>query len=75
LSPSDVADLSTRLGPVVVEDGTRYRVEGELATPALLAGLAGWCEAHGVLIVELRVGGSLEERYLELTGGISEVDA
>jgi hypothetical protein len=25
-----------------------------------------------VLIVELRVGGSLEERYLELTGGASD---
>jgi hypothetical protein len=25
-----------------------------------------------MLIVELRVGGSLEERYLELTGGASE---
>ena len=69
LSQAEVADLSARLGSVVLEDGRRYRLEGELATPALLAGLAGWCEAHGVLIVELRVGGSLEERYLELTGG------
>ena len=57
------------LAPVVVEDGARYRLDGGLATPALVAGLAGWCEARGVLIVELRVGGSLEERYLELTGG------
>jgi ABC-2 type transport system ATP-binding protein len=72
LSPSDVAELSARVSPVVVEDGTRYRLEGGPATPALLAGLAGWCEARGVLIVELRVGGSLEERYLELTGGVSE---
>ncbi len=63
------------LGRVVVEDGARYRLDGGLATPALLAGLARWCEARGALIVELRVGGSLEERYLELTGGASEADA
>jgi ABC-2 type transport system ATP-binding protein len=72
LSPSEIADLAARVGPVVVEDGRRYRLDGAPATPALLAGLAGWCEARGVLIVELRVGGSLEERYLELTGGVSD---
>ena len=72
LLPPDVADLSARVSAVVVEGGPRYRFDGGLATPALLAALAGWCEARGVLIVELRVGGSLEERYLELTGGTSE---
>jgi ABC-2 type transport system ATP-binding protein len=75
LSPSDVADLSALVSPVVVEDGSRYRLDGGIATPASLAALAAWCEARGVLIVELRVGGSLEERYLELTGGVSESDA
>jgi ABC-2 type transport system ATP-binding protein len=74
LSPADIEDLAARVGPVVVEEGTRYRLDGAPATPALLAGLAGWCEARGVLVVELRVGGSLEERYLELTGGVSEVE-
>jgi ABC-2 type transport system ATP-binding protein len=69
LSSSDVADLSARLAPVVAEGGTRYRLDGGAATAALVAGLAGWCEARGVLIVELRAGGSLEDRYLELTGG------
>jgi ABC-2 type transport system ATP-binding protein len=72
LSESDIADLSARVSPVVADGGSRYRFDGGPATPALLAGLAGWCEARGVLIVELRVGGSLEERYLELTGGASE---
>jgi len=72
LSQSDIADLSARVSPVIVEEGVRYRLDGGLATPALLAGLARWCEARGVLIVELRVGGSLEERYLELTGGAPE---
>jgi len=75
LSQSDLANLSARVSPVVVEDGVRYRLDGGLATPALLAGLAGWCEARGVLIVELRVGGSLEERYLELTGGVSDPES
>ena len=75
LSQSDVADLSARVGSVVLEDGTRYRLDGELATPAVLADLARWCEGRGVLILDLRVGGSLEDRYLELTGGVSEVDA
>ena len=74
LSPSDIAELSTGVGPVVLEDGTRYRLESELLTPALLAGLARWCEGRGVLILDLRLGRSLEERYLELTGGVSEVD-
>jgi ABC-2 type transport system ATP-binding protein len=75
LSQSDVAELTARVSPVVVEDGARYRLDGGLATPALLAALAGWCEARGVLIVELRVGGSLEERYLELTGGVSHSES
>jgi ABC-2 type transport system ATP-binding protein len=72
LTPSDLADLSARVSPVVAEDGSHYRFDGGPATPAMLASLAGWCEARGMLIVELRVGESLEERYLELTGGASE---
>jgi ABC-2 type transport system ATP-binding protein len=76
LSPADIADLSARVAPVVVEDEARYRLDGGPATPALVAALAGWCEARGVLIVELRLGGSLEERYLELTGGnVSQSEA
>jgi ABC-2 type transport system ATP-binding protein len=75
LSPADVADLSARVGPVVLEDKTRYRLDGGPATPALVADLARLCEARGVLILELRVGGSLEEQYLELTGGGTEADA
>ncbi len=75
LSQSAVADLSARVSPVVVEGGARYRLDGGVASPVLLASLAGWCQARGVLIVELRVGGSLEERYLELTGGPSEAES
>ena len=37
--------------------------------PQLVTALAGWCEEHGLLIGELRLGAaSLEERYLELVG-------
>ena len=37
--------------------------------PRLVVGIAAWCDARDVLIVELRIGaGSLEERYLELVG-------
>ena len=37
--------------------------------PRLIAAVAAWCEARGVLLVELRAGAaSLEERYLELVG-------
>ena len=75
LSASDLAEVAARVGPVVLEDGARYRLDGGLATPALLADLARWCEGRGALILDLRVGGSLEERYLELTGGASEADA
>jgi ABC-2 type transport system ATP-binding protein len=50
-------------------DGGRYRLEGALPDPALVAALAGWCSDAGWLIVELRtVGGSLEDVYLELVG-------
>ncbi|HET9614010.1 MAG TPA: hypothetical protein VFP22_04280, partial [Candidatus Limnocylindrales bacterium] len=53
----------------------RYRVSGAAPTPRLVAALAAWCEARGLLVGELRAGGaSLEERYLELTGGDAEED-
>jgi ABC-2 type transport system ATP-binding protein len=51
----------------------RYRVDGPTPTPSAVASLAGWCEAHGAQIVELRTGGgSLEERYLELIGAAGD---
>ena len=38
-------------------------------TSSLVTGLARWCEARGILLVEMRIGGgTLEERYLELVG-------
>ncbi|TFG68460.1 MAG: ABC transporter ATP-binding protein [Thermomicrobiales bacterium] len=48
-------------------DGGRYRLDDAIADPRLIAGLAGWCEAAGLLLVEVRTaGGSLEDVYLEL---------
>jgi ABC-2 type transport system ATP-binding protein len=53
----------------------RYRVRGLDPTPAAIAGLATWCATRGLLLAELRTGGgTLEERYLELTGS-STADA
>jgi ABC-2 type transport system ATP-binding protein len=47
----------------------RYRIDGIVPAPPLVAGLAAWCAERGILIAELRTGGAtLEERYLELTG-------
>jgi ABC-2 type transport system ATP-binding protein len=50
-------------------DSGRYRIEGAVPDPALVAALAGWCATAERLIVELRTsGGSLEDAYLELVG-------
>jgi ABC-2 type transport system ATP-binding protein len=63
-------------GAVAVDpDGApgRYRLGGAGPDPALIARLAAWCERRGTLITELRAGtATLEERYLELTGGADE---
>ena len=59
----------------MVADGGpgRYRVDGPTPSPAVVAALAAWCAERGVLIVELRTGGgTLEERYLELTGAAGD---
>jgi ABC-2 type transport system ATP-binding protein len=81
LSEPDRAALAERLGEVgsgsvaIVEDGAagRYRVDGLPPTPPVVAALAAWCAAHGVLILELRAGGgTLEERYLELVGSAGD---
>ncbi|MEW5990305.1 MAG: ABC transporter ATP-binding protein [Chloroflexota bacterium] len=46
-----------------------YRVDGPPPSPALVAALAAWCSVAGLQIAELRAtAGTLEERYLELTG-------
>ena len=77
LPGSDRGLLEAQIGAhrrvTLLEDGGpgRYRVEGVTPDPALIATVADWCSAHGVMIVELRTGGgTLEERYLELVGSL-----
>jgi ABC-2 type transport system ATP-binding protein len=59
-------------GAVSIVDGERpgaHRIVGILPDAAAIARLAAWCEAGGLLLLEVRTeGGTLEERYLELTG-------
>jgi hypothetical protein len=81
LSEADRAGLESALsvalplgtaGVRLDDDGGpgRYRLDGAEPSPRLVAALGAWCAERGVLITELRTAGSsLEERYLELTGG------
>ncbi|HET7703033.1 MAG TPA: ABC transporter ATP-binding protein [Candidatus Limnocylindrales bacterium] len=74
LSAGDAQHLEERLGAIaeVRADGRAgsYRIAGIEPTPGLIAVLADWCAERGITILELRAGGgTLEERYLELTGG------
>ncbi|HEY6058165.1 MAG TPA: ABC transporter ATP-binding protein [Candidatus Limnocylindrales bacterium] len=76
LDAADLTALGAALGGAIGADGGRaYRVSGPAATPDLVAHLAGWCAGRGALVEELRTaGGTLEERYLELTGGGADAD-
>ena len=71
LSDVERSDLGGALGGgagAFVDEGEgRYRLDGAVPTPGLVAAVAGWCDRHGILVEELRTGGAtLEERYLEL---------
>jgi ABC-2 type transport system ATP-binding protein len=73
MTEPDRIDLAADLGGdvVVADEGgsSRYLVAGLDPTPDVIARLAAWCSDRGVRILELRSGGgTLEERYLELTG-------
>ena len=49
--------------------GGAYVVEGVEPSPRLIAALADWCRGRDLLLTEIRsVGGTLEERFLELVG-------
>jgi ABC-2 type transport system ATP-binding protein len=62
---------------LVVDGGVgRYRLDGTSPGPGSIAALAAWAAERGVLIVELRTSGaSLEDRYLELTGGAAVAES
>ena len=72
-TPAALAAASAR-APRLVADRARaapYELAGLAAPPdpRLVAALAAWCAARGLLLTELRLGAaSLEERYLELVG-------
>ncbi|HEU0245172.1 MAG TPA: ABC transporter ATP-binding protein, partial [Candidatus Limnocylindrales bacterium] len=79
LDDVDLASLPAALGPAVGDRaavvaagaGNHYELTGLAGAPGpgLIAALAAWCAARGLLITELRLGAaSLEERYLELVG-------
>jgi ABC-2 type transport system ATP-binding protein len=77
LSPADAASLVRTVAPaggttlVPAGVGAHYELTGLGAPPdpRMVADLAAWCAARGLLITELRLGAaSLEERYLELVG-------
>ena len=81
LDGADAVALGTSLGAgaemVSSGAGASYEVRGLAAAPdaRLVAALAAWCEARGLLLTELRLGSaSLEERYLELVGGATDSD-
>jgi len=49
--------------------GGGYVIEGVEPSPRLIAALADWCRGRDLLLTEIRsVGGTLEERFLELVG-------
>ena len=61
--------LGQRLeGPVGAPDASGwYVLDRPGVEPALLAGLAAWCAARSILLIEVRTTpGTLEERFLEL---------
>ena len=64
------ADIVRVHGIGAVEDGRGwYRIERVDANAAAIARLAAWAAERGLLLRELRAdGGTLEERYLALTG-------
>ena len=78
LDDGELADLARATGAGVAPGdaesggmrGASYRLEREAVDPGLVASLTRWCADRGLLVQELRtVAASLEERYLELTGG------
>jgi ABC-2 type transport system ATP-binding protein len=76
LDAGALADLAATLGAKVESADGGYEVVETAATGSLVSGLARWCEARGILIAEVRTSAAtLEERYLELTGGAPEPEA
>ena len=78
LEQPDLEALGRELGGTIEADGSpgRYRLAGREPDPGVVALLASWCAARGMLLAELRTtGGTLEERFLELIAETSAEDA
>ena len=74
LDATALASLAQALGTVVRPAGGsgRYEIAERPPTPALVAAVAAWCASNDRLLVESRtVGGTLEDAYLELVGGVT----
>jgi len=70
LAADEQRALGDVAGTTVVEEDGRYRLEGIVPDPAMVAAVAAWCAGADRLIVELRtIGGSLEDAYLALVAG------
>ncbi len=55
-----------------IEPG-RYEIAAGAPTPQLIAAVTAWCASADRLVLESRsAGGSLEEAYLDLVGGVGE---
>ncbi len=71
VAPRDVEEPPVVEAPHILDTDRpgAYRLVGSTPTPAAIACLAGWCADRALLLLEVRTeGGTLEERYLELTG-------
>jgi ABC-2 type transport system ATP-binding protein len=75
LAAADRDALAATVGAAIVEsEPARYEVRGVPPTPALVAAVAAACAGADRLIIEARtVGGSLEDAYLELVAGATDV--
>ena len=72
LSEADRTSLGAAARADVLElEPGRYEIAAGEPTPALIAAVTAWFASADRLILELRsVGGSLEEAYLDLVGGV-----
>ena len=78
LGARELAALAAALGSTVLDDDGQYVIDGATPSPRMVAALAGWCEAAGVLITASgTTDRTLEEAYLALieAGGASDAPA
>ena len=74
LAEMERAALSATVhAPVLELEPGRYEIAAGTPTPQLIAAVTAWCAGADRLVLESRsIGGSLEEAYLDLVGGVGE---